>query len=185
MALGLFAQIGLLGHLFSLLVLALRATVAGLAAGAATAAAIVGRSLSGWLMPAGTDRRLVACASYLVRISGSLTLLLAGGDGVGLLMLGIVLFGAAIGNATSLPPLIQQIGFVSADVPRIVPLIVAICQAAHAFAPAVFGLIRAWTPIKGAAGAAPWVFATAAIIQALAIVALLTGRRSGWLRSER
>ncbi|HEY8337419.1 MAG TPA: MFS transporter, partial [Tardiphaga sp.] len=40
MALGLFAQIGLLAHLFSLLVPAMGAQFAGLAAGAATAAAI-------------------------------------------------------------------------------------------------------------------------------------------------
>jgi hypothetical protein len=177
MALGLFAQIGLLAHLFSLLVPAMGTQFAGLAAGAATAAAIAGRSLVGWLMPAGTDRRLVACASYLVQISGSLTFLLAGGDSVPLLLLGIVLFGAGIGNATSLPPLIAQVEFASNDVPRVVPLIVAIGQATYAFAPAVFGLIREWAPDAGAAGAAPWLFMTAAIVQALAIAALLAGRR--------
>lgn len=177
MALGLFAQIGLLAHLFSLLVPAMGTQFAGLAAGAATAAAIAGRSLVGWLMPAGTDRRLVACASYLVQITGSLTFLLAGGDSVPLLLLGIVLFGAGIGNATSLPPLIAQIEFVSDDVPHVVPLIVAIGQATYAFAPAVFGLIREWAPGESAAGAAPWLFVTAAIVQALAIAALLAGRR--------
>ena len=58
MALGLFAQIGLLAHLFSLLVPALGAQAAGLAMGGATAAAIAGRTLVGWLMPASADRRL-------------------------------------------------------------------------------------------------------------------------------
>jgi Major Facilitator Superfamily len=53
MAFGLFAQIGLLAHLFSLLVPALGAQNAGIAAGAATAAAILGRTLFGWLMPMG------------------------------------------------------------------------------------------------------------------------------------
>lgn len=176
MALGLFAQIGLLAHLFSLLVPAMGAQFAGLAAGAATAAAIAGRTLVGWLMPAGADRRLVACASYLVQIAGSLAFLLAGGDSVPLLLIGIVLFGAGIGNATSLPPLIAQSEFAGDDVPRVVPLIVAIGQAAYAFAPAVFGLIREWAPGAGMAGAAPWLFVTAAIVQALAIVALLAGR---------
>jgi hypothetical protein len=176
MALGLFAQIGLLAHLFSLLVPVMGEQIAGMAAGAATAAAIAGRSLVGWLMPAGTDRRLVACASYGVQIAGSLTFLLAGGDSIPLLLLGIVLFGAGIGNATSLPPLIAQVEFASNDVPRVVPLIVAIGQATYAFAPAVFGLIREWAPGAGTAGAAPWLFMTAAIIQALAIAALLAGR---------
>jgi hypothetical protein len=178
MALGLFAQIGLLAHLFSLLVPAMGAQFAGLAAGAATAAAIAGRSLVGWLMPAGADRRLVACASYLVQMAGSLAFLLAGGNSMPLLLLGIVLFGVGIGNATSLPPLIAQIEFVGDDVPRVVPLIVAIGQATYAFAPAVFGLIRELAPSAGAAGAAPWLFVAAAIIQALAIVAFLAGRRS-------
>jgi hypothetical protein len=48
MALGLFAQVGLIAHLFSLLVPALGAQLAGVAAGAATAAAIAGRTLVGW-----------------------------------------------------------------------------------------------------------------------------------------
>ena len=51
-----------------------------------------------------------------------------------------MLFGAGIGNATSLPPLIAQSEF-ARDVAR-VPLIVAIAQAAYAFAPAIFGALR-------------------------------------------
>jgi MFS family permease len=47
MAFGLFAQIGLLAHLFSMLVPALGTQAAGLAMGGATAAAIGGRSLVG------------------------------------------------------------------------------------------------------------------------------------------
>ena len=46
----LFAQIGLLAHLFSLLVPALGPQLAGFATGGATAAAIAGRTLVGWLM---------------------------------------------------------------------------------------------------------------------------------------
>src|SRR3954468_15742967 len=77
MALGLFAQIGLLAHLFSLLVPAPGAQLAGVAAAAATAAAIAGRTLVGWLMPAGADQRRVACANYVIQIAGSLAFLLA------------------------------------------------------------------------------------------------------------
>ena len=158
MALGLFAQIGLLAHLFSLLVPALGAQLAGVAAGAATAAAIVGRTLFGWLMPMGADRRLFACASYLVQIVGSLTFLAAAGDNVPLLVLGVVLFGFGIGNATSLPPLIAQVEFVKEDVPRVVPMIVALGQGIYAFAPAAFGLIRELAPTvtTASAGAAPY-----------------------------
>jgi Major Facilitator Superfamily len=179
MALGLFAQIGLLAHLFSLLVPALGAQLAGVAAGAATASAIAGRTLVGWLMPVGADRRLVACASYGVQILGSIAFFLAGGENLPLLLLGVMLFGAGIGNATSLPPLIAQVEFVRDDVPRAVPLIVGIAQASYAFAPAAFGLIRESAPqaSDAAPGAAPYLFIAAALIQALAIAAFLAGRR--------
>jgi MFS family permease len=178
MTLGLFAQIGLLAHLFSLLVPTLGAQLAGVAAGAATASAIVGRTLFGWLMPVGTDRRLFACASYLVQIAGSLAFLLAAGNDVPMLLLGVVLFGFGIGNATSLPPLIAQVEFVKDDVARVVPLIVAISQGTYAFAPTVFGIIREFTQSGGTitSGAAPYLFAAAAAIQVAAIAAFMLGR---------
>jgi MFS family permease len=185
MALGLFAQIGLIAHLFSLLVPALGAQSAGLAMGAATAAAILGRTLVGWLMPAGADRRLVACASYGVQIAGSIACLVAAGTNIPLLLVGVILFGAGIGNATSLPPLIAQVEFTRDDVPRVVALIVAMAQGGYAFAPAAFGLMRelASRETFESAGAAPYVFAAAALIQALAMAALLVGRRRGPTRS--
>jgi hypothetical protein len=177
MSLGLFAQIGLLAHLFSLLVPALGAQAAGLAMGGATAAAIVGRTLVGWLMPAGADRRRIAVASYLVQIVGGIAFFLADGASVPLLLLGVILFGAGIGNATSLPPLIAQVEFVKDDVPRAVALIIAIAQATYAFAPAAFGLIRDLAPAAGP-GTAPWVFTAAALIQAMAITAFLWPSRA-------
>jgi len=178
MALGLFAQIGLIAHLFSLLVPALGAQRAGLAMGGATAAAIAGRTLVGWLMPAGSDRRLMAAISYAVQIAGSVALILAAGTEVPLLLFGVILFGAGIGNATSLPPLIAQVEFVGGDVARVVSLIVAIAQGSFAFAPAAFGLVREFAPHAAAAsGAAPYLFAVAALLQVSAIGALLAGRR--------
>ena len=148
------------------------AGAAGLAMGAATAAAIVGRTLVGWLMPAGADRRLVAAASHAVQMAGGVALLLAAGGSVPLLVLGVLLVGAGIGNATSLPPLIVQAEMPPAQVGRAVALVVATAQAAYAFAPAAFGLLR---PAEGAA--APMLFAAAIAIQGLAVAALLAGRR--------
>jgi len=178
MALGLFAQIGLLAHLFSLLVPALGAQLAGFAAGGATASAILGRTLVGWLMPARADRRLFGCANYAVQILGSLAFLFAAGDNIPLLLLGVVLFGAGIGNTTSLPPMIAQAEFSQEDVSPVVPLIVAVGQGTYAFAPAVFGLIRELAPRWGSAsaGAAPWLFLAAALIQILAVVVFFIGR---------
>jgi hypothetical protein len=188
MALGLFAQIGLLTHLFSLLVPALGAPFAGIAAGAATASAIAGRTLVGWLMPPGADRRLVACISYGVQIAGSIAWLIAGGENFPLLLAGVVLLGAGIGYATSLPPLIAQVEFSPNDVSRAVPLIVAIAQASYAFAPAAFGLLREFAPGATTEGATPALFIAAAMIQLMAIGALLAGRvtnTSGRARRER
>jgi hypothetical protein len=173
MALGLFAQIGLIAHLFSLLVPSLGAQQAGFATGLATACAIAGRTLVGRLMPPGADRRLFACASCVVQIVGVLAFIAAAGESVPVLLLGVVLFGAGIGNATSLPPLIAQVEFVKDDVPRVVALIVAIAQAGYAFAPAAFALLRGADE-----AAAPLFFAAAAVVQTLAILAFLAGRRA-------
>ena len=178
MALGLFAQIGLVAHLFSLLSPALGAQQAGLAMGLATALAIAGRTAIGWTMPLGADRRLVACAGYGVQLAGSLVLIAAAGTSVPLLLLGVVLFGIGFGNSTSLPPLIAQVEFVRDDVMRVVALIVGISQGAYAFAPAAFGLIRELAPhaADAAPGAAPLLFAAAALVQGLAMCAFLVGR---------
>jgi hypothetical protein len=179
MGLGLFAQIGLVAHLFSLLVPALGPQRAGLAMGLVTVLAIAGRSLLAWMMPLGADRRLVACVGYALQLAGSLTLVTAAGDSVALLLLGVVLFGAGFGNATSLPPLIAQVEFVKEDVPRVVGLIVGISQGGYALASALFGLIRELAPhaADAAPGAAPHLFLAAALVQGLAIAAFLAGRR--------
>jgi hypothetical protein len=179
MALGLFAQIGLTAHLFSLLVPALGAQNAGLAMGLVTAMAIASRTLLGWTLRPTADRRLVACVGYAAQLAGSLVFVAAAGTSAPLLLVAIVLFGAGFGNATSLPPLIAQTEFGEDDGPRVVALIVGIAQGAYAFAPACFGLLREFTtdPAAIAAGAATPVFAAAALVQALAIGAFLAGRR--------
>jgi MFS family permease len=174
-ALALFAQLGLFTHLFSLLVPALGAQRAGFLMAIATVLSIAGRTVMGWAVQRGGDRRLFAVANYGVQLVGSIALLAAGGTNVYLLVLGVVLFGVGVGNTTSLPPLIAQVEFVKSEVIRVVALIVSMAQAAYAFAPAIFGLIREIAP-GGAAGTAPGVFITAALLQGLAIVAILVGR---------
>ncbi|QVQ27088.1 MFS transporter [Achromobacter deleyi] len=173
MALGLFAQIGLIAHLLSLLAPLLGAQTAGLAMGLATASAIAGRTLVGWLMPAGADRRKVACLAYAIQIIGSLVLMLAA-DHAWAVWAGVVLFGSGIGNATSLPPLIAQTEFAREDAARVVPLIVALSQGAYAFAPAFFGILRALLQASG--GSLAGFLAVAATLQAAAIVCFAAGR---------
>jgi Major Facilitator Superfamily len=178
MALGLFAQIGLIAHLYSLLAPALGSQQAGFAMAVITAMAIAGRTSLGWIMPIGADRRLVACAGYLAQLLGSVMFYLAGGQSVPLLFAGVVLFGLGFGNATSLPPLIAQVEFSKNDITRAVALVIGMAQAAYAFAPATFGLIRAFSPklVDAPPGAAPCVFLVAALLQGFAIVAFVAGR---------
>jgi MFS family permease len=176
MALGLFAQIGLITHLFSLLSPALGAQGAGFAAGMATVAAILGRTLVGWLMPPSADRRMVGALNYGVQALGCIVLILAAGTSVPLLLIGVFLVGIGLGNATSMPPLIAQIEFSKEEAARAFALVMALAQATYAFAPAAFGLIREWTEIQGMA-ATPLVFATALIVQIIAAGAYLAGRK--------
>ncbi|MBL8323703.1 MAG: MFS transporter [Rubrivivax sp.] len=179
MAAGLFAQIGLLAHLFSLLVPALGAQAAGLAMGFATACAIGGRLIVAKILPAGVNRRAVAALAYVVQLAGSVLLLWATEQQTALILLGVALFGAGIGNATSLPPLIAQVEFAKEDVPRVVALIVAFGQATYAFAPATFGLVLSATAGAGAqigSGTFHFFLAVAAV-QGIAILCFLAGRR--------
>ena len=176
-ALGLFAQIGLLAHLYSLLVPTLGNQAAGLAMGATTALAVVGRTLIGWFMPPASDRRLLAAASYGLQVAASFTFLAAQGTNLPLIIAALIMFGLAFGNGTWLPPLIAQVEFASEEVQRVVALIVAISQGAYAFAPASFGLIRDFSDnLFVHQGTAPAVFIAAALIQALAASLFLIGR---------
>lgn len=152
MALGLFAQTGLLVHLFSLLATTLGARAAGLAMGGATVCAIVGRSAAAHLMSGGSDRRALAAAGYGLQAAGALTLLCAGPGQLGAILLGTGLFGSGLGNATYLPPMIAQSDFAAEDVARVVALVVAIGQASYAFSPLAFGLLLAASGDGGGIG---------------------------------
>ena len=184
MAAGLFAQIGLLAHLYSLLVPALGAQVAGLAMGFATACAIGGRLVVASILPRGADRRRVAALAYAVQAAGSVLLLLVGEPQTAWILVAVALFGSGIGNATSLPPLIAQAEFARDDVPRVVALIVAVAQATYAFAPAAFGLV-----LGASAGAGAHIglgtshfFLSVAVVQGVAIACFLAGRKGGCWR---
>ena len=176
MAVGLFAQIGLTAHLFSLLAPTVGAQKAGSDDGtgnrignrrtdvrrmadACRRGSTIGRSASAMRcrqrarsFSSWRQARAFHCSCSGSRYSAW-----------------------ASATATSLPPLIAQREFANEDVARVVALIVAIAQAGYAFAPAAFGLIR--TLQSDAAPAAPDLFLAAALLQALAIAAFLAGRQ--------
>ncbi len=176
--LGLFAQIGLVTQLFSVLVPILGKAGAGATMGAVTACAMGGRFLLGLVMPPEADRRTVAAGNVALQAMGSVILLCAGSS-VPLLLLGCGFFGLGLGNVTSLPPLIAQAEFNLADVSRVVALVTAISQAGYAFAPAIFGLLRELGSSEGGSslpGGAALMFAAAGLIQIAAAGTILLGR---------
>ncbi|MBU8544528.1 MULTISPECIES: MFS transporter [Roseomonadaceae] len=150
-AIGLFAQMGLVTHLVSLLLPALGVRGAGLAMAMVTVFALLGRTLTGWVLPDGPRRRWAACATFLVQMAGSLALACAGESAL-LLLLGCALFGLGVGNLLSLPPLIAQAEFPAAEVGRVVALLQAINQAFYALAPGAFGLFREVAGTEAALG---------------------------------
>lgn len=176
---GLFVQVGIIAHLVSLLIPAMGVSGAGFAAGLATVCAIIGRTLSGWLMPVHVNRRTIAAGTYCIQACGCFVFVLAGGQSILLLWAGVILFGLGIGNVTSLPPLIAQKEFSRPDVPRAVALGTAIGQAGYAFAPAAFGLIRVWSSPNDAEinPDVPAFFAVAAALQILAALIYLIGNK--------
>lgn len=184
MAAGLFAQIGLLAHLFWLLVPTLGAQAAGMAMGFATACAILGRMICAQMLRPGVERRHVAALAYAVQMVGTITLLWVDAGQPALILLAVALFGSGIGNATSLPPLIAQAEFCSDEVPRVVAHIVATAQASYAFAPAMFGLVlSASVASSGGIGAGTWpFFLIAAVLQVFAMACFLAGRDGGMAR---
>ncbi|WP_339436944.1 MFS transporter [Pseudomonas sp. EL_65y_Pfl1_R32] len=172
MSLGLFAQIGLIAHLYSILVGHLGAQQASFAMGLATASAMGGRYVAASLMNRGTDRRHLACLAYAVQLLGTLMLLCLDLH-TAAAWAAVVLIGSGIGNATSLPPLIAQTEFSQENTAKVIALMVAISQATYAFAPACFGLIRSAYADPGQAVTALVLVAVA--VQLLAILSFYRG----------
>ena len=169
-ALGLAAQIGLITVLYSLLVPGLGEQGAGLVVSLATAGAVLGRTLVGWLLPPGLDRRLATAANLALQCSGSLAMVAADGT-AWLLVVGSLLFGLGIGNLLSFQPLIAQAEWPPEEVPQVMASLTAINQGFYAFAPAAFGALLQW----GGAWSAP---ALAGALQLAAALVLLQGRRN-------
>ncbi len=167
-ALGLAAQIGLITVLYSLLVPGLGEGRASLVVSLATAGAVLGRSLVGWLLPPGLDRRLATAGNLGLQCLGSLAMALADGAAWPLVA-GALLFGLGIGNLLSFQPLIAQAEWPPEEAPQVMASLTAVNQAFYAFAPAVFGALLQW----GGAWSAP---ALAGALQLAAALVLLAGR---------
>lgn len=165
-ALGLTAQVGVLTHLVSLVAPALGQNGAARAVSTTTAAALIGRLITGLLVDR-MNRRVVASATLVIQIVG-LTMLARAPSAVAVYT-GCALFGLGVGNLTTLPGLV-----LSAEWPRqrfssLVSLVVGINQFTFAFGPSLVGLVRDLT------GGYPMALGVCTALQALAAAMILRG----------
>ena len=168
-ALALFAQVGLITHLVTRLAPVFGDGAAAAAVSLTATCAVAGRMVLGTYI-GNADRRIAAAGNLAMQAAG--TGLLAAGSGAASLIAGAVLFGLGIGNVVSLPPLIAQVEFDRADVPRVVALVTAINQMVFAFAPAIIGMLHELS--SGYALA----FGVAGGVQIVAAAIVLFGYRS-------
>jgi len=167
-ALGLAAQVGVLTHLVALVTPALGVAGAARAVSAATAAAIIGRLVTGVVVDR-LNRGLLASATLGIQIVG--LALLAQAPSARVVYAGCVLFGLGVGNLTTLPGLILAAEWPPERFRSLVSLVVGINQFTFAFGPSLVGVVRDW------AGAYDAGIGACIVLQAAAAVMLLLGPR--------
>ncbi|MFI5281068.1 MAG: MFS transporter [Gemmatimonadales bacterium] len=165
-ALGLAAQVGVLTHLVSLVTPAIGSGGAARAVSATTAAAVVGRLLTGFVIDR-VNRRLAASATLVVQVAGLGLLALA--PSAPLVYAGCALFGLGVGNLTTLPGLILAVEWPRERFSALVGLVVAINQFTFAFGPSLVGVLRDWSGTYGPA------LGVCAALQAMAAGMILLG----------
>jgi MFS family permease len=138
-ALALTAQVGFLTHQVAFLSPAIGIVAGGWALSLTTAAAVIGRVATGFVVDR-FDRRTVASLNFAVQAIGMG--LLAATQKRELLYLGCVLFGVGVGNATSLPGLIVQREFPRQHFARVISVVVAINQFSFAFGPTLIAHLQ-------------------------------------------
>jgi MFS family permease len=173
-ALGLAAQVGVLTHLVALVTPVLGTGGAARAVSTTTAAAVLGRLLTGFVVDR-LNRRRVASATLVIQIVG-LALLGWASAAVGVYA-GCALFGLGVGNLTTLPGLILAVEWPRERFGALVGLVVGINQFTFAFGPALVGVLRDWAGTYGLA------LGACAALQAGAAAVILLG--PGRARSPR
>ena len=166
-ALGLFVQVGTFAHLLTRLSPDMGTHMASCALSLAAISAILGR----FLLAAGVaviPLRVAAVVNFAVQIIG--LLLMAFASDPLLLFCACFLFGLAVGNIVTLPPLIAQSEFRAVDAGRVLALSTGISQGFFAFSPVVFGMAydHFGTYMPG--------LVAAAFVQALAATIIFAGR---------
>ena len=138
-ALGLTAQVGVLTHLVPLVTPVLGVAGAGGAVSTTTAAAVIGRLATGFVVDR-LNRRLVTSATLAIQIVG--LALLAATPSPLRVYAGCALFGLGVGNLTTLPSLILAVEWPRERFSGLVGLVVGINQFTFAFGPSLVGILR-------------------------------------------
>jgi len=165
-ALGLAAQVGVLTHLVALVAPRLGTSTAGRAVSAATAAAVLGRLGTGFVVDR-LSRRGVASATLCIQMAG--LALLAWAPSAAIVYAGCALFGLGVGNLTTLPGLVLAVEWPRERFSSLVGLVVGINQFIFAFGPSLVGVVR------DAAGGYPAALAVCMGLEALAAGLVLLG----------
>jgi cyanate permease len=145
----------------------LGASGAAVAVSTTTAAAILGRLLTGIVVDR-TDPRFVAAATLGVQVFG--VMLLAWTPSAAVAYSGCTLFGLGVGNLTTLPGLIVAAEWPTEQFGALVALAVGINQLTFAFGPSLVGVVRDWS-----GGYAP-ALSVCAVLQVAAATLVLLGR---------
>ena len=174
-ALGLAAQVGVLTHMVALVSPVLGAGGAARAVSVTTAAALLGRLATGFVVDR-MNRRLVTSLTLIAQLIG-VTLLARESSAVGVYA-GCVLFGLGVGNLTTLPVLIVAVEWPRDRFSALVGLVVGINQLTFAFGPSLVGVVR------DAAGSDAAGLGACAALQAISAALILMGpgpvMRAGW-----
>lgn len=175
MALGLFAQIGLIAHLYSLIITSLGEPAAGWVVGIAVGMGMLGRAAASRALNSGINRRLVLACSYFLQSLGTLLIMISLGHSTWAMVLGTLVFGLGIGNSSSLPPLIVQTDFAKGDAPHVIALCISFAQATYAFAPTVFSFILQKQQATGFLSSTGSYFISIVLIQMMAAWCIYCG----------
>jgi MFS family permease len=169
-ALGLAAQVGVLTHLVALVTPALGTHGAARAVSTTTAAAMLGRLLTGFVVDR-LNRRHVASATLVIQIVG--LALLGWAPSTVSVYVGCALFGLGVGNLTTLPGLILAVEWPPQRFSALVGLVVGINQFTFAFGPSLVGVMRDWAGTYGPA------LGACTALQAVAAAMILLGPERG------
>jgi MFS family permease len=165
-ALGLAAQVGVLTHMVALVTPMLGAGGAARAVSATTAAALIGRLATGFVVDR-LDGRLVSSATLVIQIIG--LALFACAPSAAVVYAGCALFGLGVGNLTTLPGLILAAEWPRERFGALVGLVVGINQFTFAFGPSLVGVLRDRAGTYGLA------LGTCMLLQAVAAILIIFG----------